>query len=88
MCSHLYKIINVVDLLFKRLEIEQLKCSSVDIRKHIHDSTHPNLNLWNQVSYLLEIHLTYIQTIINDNNNSIISIDTMISKSRIRSKLS
>jgi hypothetical protein len=24
MCSHLYKIINVVDLLFKRLEIEQL----------------------------------------------------------------
>ena len=88
MCSHLYKIINIVDLLFKILEIEQLKCSYVDIRKYILDSTHPNLNLWNQVPYLLDIHLTCLQTSINDNNNSIISIDTMISKSRIRSKLS
>jgi hypothetical protein len=79
MCSYLYKIINVMLLiLFKRLEIGQLKCSSVDIRKHIPHSTHPNLNLWNQVPYLLEIHLTYLQTAINDNNNSIISIDTMI----------
>ena len=88
MCLHLYKIINVVDFLSKILEIEQLKCSSVDIRKQRPDSTHPNLNLWNQIPYLLEIHLAYIQTTINDNNNSIIFIDTMISKSKIRSKLS
>ena len=65
-------------ILFKRLEIGQLKCSYVDIRKHIPDSTHPNLNSWNQVPYLLEIHLTYDQTTINDDNNSIISKDTMI----------
>ena len=79
MCSHLYKIINVMLLiLFKILEIGQLKCSYVDIRKHIPDSTHPNLNLWNQVPYLFEIHLTYVQTAINRNNNSIISIDTFI----------
>ena len=79
MCSHLYKIINVMLLiLIKILEIGQLKCSYVDTRKYIPNSTHPNLNLWNQVPYLLEIHLTHVQTAINDNNNSVISIDTMI----------
>jgi hypothetical protein len=26
----------------------------MDIRKHIPDSTHLNLNLWNQFTYLLE----------------------------------
>ena len=65
-------------ILFKRLETRQLKCSSVDIRKHIPDSTYPNLNLCNQVPYLLEIHLTYDQIAINDDNKSIISKDTML----------
>ena len=60
------------------VNIGQLKCSYVDIFKYIHDSTHPNLNSMNQVPYLLEIHLTYDQTAINDNKNSIISKDTMI----------
>ena len=60
------------------VKIGQLKCSYVDIRKHIPNSTHPNLNSWNQTPYLLEIHLTYDQTAINDDNNSIISKDAMI----------
>jgi hypothetical protein len=60
------------------VEIGKLKWSYVDIRKHIPDSTHPNLNLWNQVPYLLDIHLTYDQTAINDDNNSIISKYTML----------
>ena len=47
------------------------------IKKHIPNSTHPNLNLLNQIPYLLEIHLTYDKTTINDDNNSIISKDTM-----------
>ena len=52
--------------------------TKVDIFKHIPNSTIPNLNSMNQVPYLLEIHLTYDQTTINDNNKSIISKDTII----------
>ena len=52
--------------------------TKVDIFKHIPDSTLPNLSSMNQVPYLLEIHLTYLQTASNENNNSIISIGKMI----------
>jgi hypothetical protein len=82
MCSQLYKIINVVELLFKRVEIEQ------QLEKNIPDSIHPNLNLSNQVPYQLELHLTYLQTAINGKKNSIISIETRIYIFRTRSKLS
>ena len=50
----------------------------MDSTKQIPDSTHPNLNSLNQVSCLLETHLTYDQTPINDDKKSIISKDTMI----------
>ena len=65
-------------ILQQGVKIGQLKCSYMDIFKHILDSTHSNLNSMNQVPYLLEIHLTNDQNAMDDDNNPIIFKDIMI----------